>query len=167
MNSITEITQPGKGLILAILLAGVAGGAVDAAYFSTSAILKGNSPVQVLQSIASFWIGRTAKDGGAAIAILGAATHFGLATIMAAGYAGVSLTNTFFRTKPLAAGACYGVFLYCVMYYLVLPARWPNTYPRFDGFRSIMDIFAHIGVALAIALIITANTRSIAHREIG
>lgn len=139
-----------------ILFAGIAGGVVDAIYFSAMSLLSGRSPVAVLQSIASFWLGAAAREGGAASAAIGLATHFGLATIMACGYFVIAKALLPFRRRPLASGTVYGILLYGVMYFIVLPQRWPALYPRFDGARSFLDIGAHVGVGIAIAGVVSA-----------
>jgi hypothetical protein len=140
-----------------IALAGVAGGLVDAFYFSVLAWMQGRSPFRVLQSIASFWLGAASMYAGAISALLGLATHFGLAILMAAGYAAAAAKLPLLRQRPHTAGPVYGLILYWVMYYLVLPLRWPEIYPRFFGWMSGLDILAHMGVGLAIALVLARD----------
>jgi hypothetical protein len=140
-----------------IALAGVAGGVVDAVYFSTLAWIQGRSPFRVLQSIASFWLGAASMHAGVISALLGFATHFGLAILMAAGYAAAATKLPLFRHRPRTAGPVYGLVLYWVMYYLVLPLRWPEIYPRFFGWMSGLDILAHMGVGLAMALVLARD----------
>lgn len=142
-----------------IVVAGVSAAAVDGLYFSTTALLHGRSPIRVLQAIASFWLGRAALDGGAASALLGLATHVGLATIMAAVFACTALSLRWLRTHPAAAGAGYGLILYAVMYYGVLPLRWPSHYPRFEGWTSGLDLAVHMAVALSISFIVAGYWR--------
>lgn len=141
--------------VFGVVVAGIAGGLVDAAYFSATALLNGRSPTAVLQSIATFWLGPAARDGGAASAALGLATHFALATIMASGYFFMAKMLSFFRQRPRISGTAYGFFLYGVMYFIVLPLRWPALSPRFEGAKSLLDVAAHIAVGVAIALVIS------------
>ena len=143
----------------AILLAGLAGGAVDAVYFSAGAVLKGSTPVRVLQGIASFWLDKAALDGGAASAMLGLATHFGLATLMAAGFVLARPFLPGLRGPALQAGIVWGVMLYLLMYLIILPLRWPALYPRWDGWTSGLDVMAHMAVGIAIAATIGRQAR--------
>jgi hypothetical protein len=146
---------PRKAIRLSrIAMAGFAGGLVDMFYFSFMAWMQGRSPFRVLQNIASFWLGKASMDGGVASALLGLATHFGLATLMAAGYAAAAAKVPLLNQQPHIAGPAYGLVLYWVMYYLVLPLRWPDIYPRFNGWLSGLDILAHVGVGLAIAVVV-------------
>lgn len=150
-----DIAARRRNALAIVIVAGIAGGLVDALYFSTIALLNGRSPAAVLQSIATFWPGMAAREGGAASAVVGLTTHFGLATIMAAGYYFLAKSFALFRRWPRASGTAYGLVLYGVMYFIVLPLRWPEVASRFEGARSLPDIAAHVGVGIAIALVVS------------
>lgn len=137
-----------------IVLAGLAAGVLDAVYFSANAWIAGRSPVGVLHVIASFWVGGRSSLNGSEMAGLGLVTHFGLAVVMAAGFAVLRLRMRLLRGSTLLAGTIYGLSLYAVMYLIVLPLRWPNLYPRFDGWRSGLDVLVHIAVGICIAVVL-------------
>lgn len=137
--------------------AGIAGGLVDAAYFLTRAVLEHRPPLKVFQSIAAFWMGKASLDGGWLSITLGAATHFGLATIMAAVFFLLAIVLPVLRVRPIVSGAVYGLALYGVMYFVVLPSRWPTIYPRFTGLADTPDVLVHVAVGLAIALVISKS----------
>ena len=138
---------------IAIGIAGLIGAAIDALYFSASALMKGHSPVKVLQSIASFWLGPKSMDLGATSALLGVATHIGLSTIMATGFLLLVPRVEILRRSTLVGGLLYGLVLYVVMYLVVLPLRWPALYPRWDGWRSLLDIAVHLAIDLSFAFL--------------
>jgi hypothetical protein len=138
----------------AVLIAGLAGAAVDAVYFTSKALVMGQSPVSVLQSIAAFWLGKDAFDGGPQRAALGAATHVGLAIVMAAGFILARPHLRWLRGPAVQAGVLYGLFLYLLMFMVVLPIRWPSLYPSFTGLGSILDIAAHLAVGITFALLL-------------
>ncbi len=76
-------------IVWAILLGGLAAGALDIIYAFVvyGPLSYGMTPEGVLQSVAAGWIGRQASSaGGVETAVLGLGTHFFLATIMAAMY---------------------------------------------------------------------------------
>lgn len=158
--NVTSISRPPvrRNLGKAVLLAGLAAGVVDAVYFSAKAVIEGGTPIGALQAIAGFWPGGTAGGGGPPSALLGAATHFGLATIMAAGF--VVFAPRSLRSMALRSGATYGVFLYLVMYLIVLPLRWPQIFPRWDGWVSTLDIFIHVAVGITIAEVAAREARA-------
>lgn len=144
--------RPSLGL--AIALAGLAGGAVDFVYACGVGLVHGRSIENVWQGVASGWLGKAAGQGGLATMALGIVTHFGIATCMAAVYALAATRLKALYQRPLLSGAFYGLALYLVMYRVVLPLRFPAVFPRWDGVQSVTDIASHLGVGLAIALVL-------------
>jgi hypothetical protein len=147
--------SPTRGLLARVGMAGLAGAAVDFAYATTLGLIDGRGPVKVWQGVASGWLGKAAREGGLASAGLGLATHIGIATCMAAVYALAAARLPILYRRPLLMGALYGLPLYAVMYRVVLPLRWPGVFPRWDGMKSGLDVMAHVGVGLAIALVLS------------
>jgi hypothetical protein len=135
-----------------VLLAGLAGGAVDFVYASVLAVVRGRPVTSPWQSVASGWLGKAAADGGLATAALGVVTHFGIATAMALVYALAAGRLPVLTRRPLLCGVLYGLVLYGVMYGIVLPTRFGRAY-HWNGIYSVTDILAHIGVGLLIALV--------------
>jgi hypothetical protein len=136
-----------------MVLAGLAGGAVDFFYASAVALAGGQPIVRPWQGVASGWIGKAASEPSAGTIGLGLATHFSIALIMAAAYVLAVRRIPVVVRRPLATGVIYGLALYVVMYLGVLPLRWPQVFPKWDGIRSAFDILAHVGVGLAIAAV--------------
>lgn len=80
------------------------------------------SPVEVLQSVAAGLLGNDAANaGGAMTALLGLATHFMLATIMAAVFVLVATRWSALKRNPVMWGLIYGFGLYLVMTYVGAP----------------------------------------------
>src|SRR5262249_46144334 len=80
------------------------------------------SPMEILQSVARGWIGAPAASaGGLNTALLGAITHFGIATVMAAVYVLAAQALPMLVRQPLIWGFLYGLVLMFVMNYVVLP----------------------------------------------
>jgi hypothetical protein len=143
--------QPRRDKLSQIVAAGLGGGAVDLVYASGMALAEGNPVTRPWQAVASGWIGGEAGKGGAAVVTLGLATHFGIATCMAAAYVLLARRTPVVVARPYATAVLYGLILYAVMYLGVLPLRWPGNFPNWNGVKSGLDILAHVGVALAIA----------------
>ena len=150
---------PSIGIMGRVIFAGLIGAAIDAIYFSVAASIKGGSPEGVLQSIASFWFGPASMGLGALSIVVGGATHVGLAILMALGFMLLDSRRDFLPTSALPAGLVYGAFLYVVMYYAVLPLRWPELYPRWDGWSSLLDIGVHIAMGVAFAVVLRRSYR--------
>jgi len=91
----------------------------------------GASPVRILQSIASGWLGRAAYTGGAGAAVLGAMTHYFIAFGIVATYFVASRRFAVLTRHPIACGIVYGLLVYLFMNRVVIPlsaigtATWP------------------------------------------
>ena len=91
----------------------------------------GTTPVRILQSIASGWLGRAAYTGGAGAAALGAITHYFIAFGIVATYFVVSRRVAVLTRHPIACGIVYGLLVYLFMNRVVIPlsaigaATWP------------------------------------------
>jgi uncharacterized membrane protein YagU involved in acid resistance len=115
-------------VLAAILIGGLLAGALDILYafivygpLAASLGLAGSlSPMDVLHSVASGWIGHdAAAAGGVSTAFVGALTHFSIAIVMAGVYAIV--VARIGSSNPILWGFLYGLILFFVMNYLVVP----------------------------------------------
>jgi uncharacterized membrane protein YagU involved in acid resistance len=158
-TAVPAAASPSRGRTVPVVVAGLAGGAVDVVYASLVQVVLGRPIARAWQGVASGWLGGEAMNGGAATVVLGLVTHFGIAISMAAVFALAASRLRVLYRRPLLAGVIYGLGLYVVMYRIVLPLRFPSIFPRWDGVRSITDILAHIGVALGIALVLSRSER--------
>jgi len=108
-----------NSLVTAILTGGLAAGALDLMF---ACVLSGASPYRVGKYVGGGWVGLdAAKAGGWDIAILGIASHFGLALIFAAFYVVVSRMLPILRSQWLICGLLYGAALYLFMNWIVVP----------------------------------------------
>jgi hypothetical protein len=117
-----------------VLLGGLVAGAFDITYACTYWFLKrGVAPRRVLQSVASGLIGPDGSFfGGWRTALLGLVLHFCIATTMAVTYYLFARRWSELWERPLRYGPLYGVLLYGVMNYIVVPlsralSGSPNT----------------------------------------
>lgn len=98
-------------------------------------LLKGLSPLRILQTIASGLLGPAAYRGGVTTALLGVALHFLIAFTVATVYWFASRRVTGLRSHPIVWGMLYGVGVYLVMNFVVLPlsamAHGPFSLPIF------------------------------------
>lgn len=113
-----------KDTLSAILLAGLAAGALDIlyAFIVYGPLSYGLSPIEVLQSVAAGWVGReTSRAGGLETAFIGLATHFAIATFMAAVFVLAASSARTLTRNAILWGVVYGLGLYVVMNYVVVP----------------------------------------------
>ena len=136
-----------------ILTATLVCGALDIASAFTFAGLRGDSPIQVLQSVARGPFGDAMRNGGATAALVGLVVHFAIMAVMVSVFVGGAWRLPLFAAHPLIAGIAYGFALYLVMYWIVLPLRWPASFPSLKLAGVASALFAHIvcvGIPLAL-----------------
>jgi uncharacterized membrane protein YagU involved in acid resistance len=105
-----------------VLIGGLVVGTLDITYACVFWALKaGVSPQRIFQSVARGVLGAAAFSGGAATAALGLFLHFFIATMMSIAYYLVARRWTALVERPLLFGAVYGVVLWVVMNYIVIP----------------------------------------------
>ncbi len=105
----------------AILAATLACGILDATAATLQAATLKIKPQRVWQTVASGLLGPRAFEAGASTAILGLALHFLIALIISTIYVLAAQRLPFLLDHVLIAGALYGIAVYCVMFYIVLP----------------------------------------------
>lgn len=157
--------RPARDTLSRLVAAGLAGGAVDFVYATGMALADGRPATRPWRTVAGGWLGRGAAEGGSAVVALGVTTHFGIALVMAAAYVFVARRLGIVARRPLATAPVYGLILYAGMYLVVLPLRWPQAFPRWNGLRSGLDILAHVAVALAIAAVLALPERRLPPRD--
>ncbi len=110
-------TRPLKALLLGGIAVGVLD-LLDAVLFFGS---RGVPAIAVLQSIASGLLGRAAYRGGMATAALGTLLHFGIAFAVVTTYYLASRRIPALAQRPWLYGPLYGLAVYCVMTFVVVP----------------------------------------------
>lgn len=122
-------------IISAILIGGLAAGVLDIVYafLVYGPLSYGLSPADVLHSVAAGWIGgEAASAGGWNTALLGLGTHFMIAALMAAAYVLAASRSRALTEHAILWGIVYGLLLYVVMNYIVVPLSAAAT----GGFAS-------------------------------
>ena len=103
-----------------VLWGGVAAGVLDLAAAFVSSGWRGRSPLSVLHSIASGWLGAAAFNGGLRTAALGLATHFLIAFAAATVYYVASRALPLLVRHAVISGLIYGAAVYAFMNLVVL-----------------------------------------------
>jgi hypothetical protein len=143
--------SPLKWLIVGALVAG----AFDITYAVVFSYFRsGVAPSRILQSVASGVLGRAAYDGDGPTAALGLALHFLNAFIITAIFFAVASSLRALVRKPVVVGAAYGVVVYLVMNYVVIPLSRIGTIPHPPTSVWVTGVLVHmflIGVPIALA----------------
>jgi hypothetical protein len=107
---------------VSVFAGGLVAGALDITYACVFWALKaGTSPQRIFQSVAKGVLGPPTFKGGAATAALGLFLHFFIATAMSVTYYVFARRWAALVERPLMFGAAYGLVLYGVMNYIVVP----------------------------------------------
>jgi hypothetical protein len=146
LRDITDILE-------AILLATFACGILDATAAITQAATLRMKPQRVWQGVASGLLGPRSFERGWRSGSLGLALHFVIACIIATIYVLASQRLPFLLTHPLIAGALYGIAVYIVMNYAVLPLSRRPKRPfnlKFAFTQLLIHIFV-VGWSIALS----------------
>jgi hypothetical protein len=138
--------------VLAVLMGGVSAGTLDILAAFVVYGLRGGRPVRILQSIASGLLGTAAFQGGARTAVLGLALHFSIATSAALVYYLGSRVAPVLARRPMTFGPLYGVAVYVVMNFVVVPLSAVPKRPFSPGLSAIIVVVHMVCVGLPIAL---------------
>ena len=127
----------------AIFAAGSLCGVLDiTAAFVTAYVTRGMKPGRLLQGIASGLLGAKAFNGGWESAALGLACHFFIAFAAATVFYIASRQLTLMTRRPIFSGVLYGIAVYTVMYWIVVPFVFG---PRpFNWNVTVVAIVTHI-----------------------
>jgi hypothetical protein len=116
-------------LYKAILWGGLLAGILDiTAACVNSAISNGRSPLFVLQTVASGWLGAASYQSGLASAALGLLTHFFIAFSATTVFFLASRKLNFLVRQPWVSGVLYGIAVYLFMYMVVIPITFSRPF---------------------------------------
>jgi hypothetical protein len=141
--------------LAAIFWGGLACGILDITQAFIAWGLRGLTPVQILQSVASGLLGRQSFQGGAKTAVLGAALHFLIAFTAAAVFYVASRKIRFLTQRPVVAGLLYGEIVYLVMNFIVVPLSAIHRFPTFTAAHIITGPIGHlflVGLPISLAV---------------
>jgi hypothetical protein len=145
-----------------ILLAGFAAGLADYLYATLRTVFNGGSAWQPWQGVAYGLIGEAAKDGGAAVGLLGIGLHFfimfGAATLF---YLLVKRLR-WFASRPWISGVLLGIGFLVIMNWVILPLSQIGHPIYKGGVGLTRATIVHILVAgMPIAWLTSLGLRSI------
>lgn len=146
-----------------VLAGGLTAGALDITYAFIVWGLRGVSPIRIGQSVASGLLGREAAvGGGVATGLLGLGLHFAMAIVMAAFYYAVATRIPLLVKHAVPCGIAYGLGLYGVMNYVVMPlSAIGTTGGGGPTYIVVSGILVHMFlVGLPIALLTRRGLRS-------
>lgn len=145
-TTVTGVPQPirAESRWRVVAVAGLLAGALDLTFAFIFYSFQGATAPGILRGIASGLIGHEAAfAAGSAPVALGAALHFFIAVSAAFVFYAASRRFPLLVRRPLASGAAFGVAVYLVMHFIVIPlSRIPF---HLASFRNVIgELCSHI-----------------------
>ncbi|MGH8481177.1 MAG: hypothetical protein ACRES8_01800 [Nevskiaceae bacterium] len=132
-----------------IVAGGLIAGALDITFACGYwAIARDVPPERILQSVAAGVLGKASFQGGWSTGLLGLGLHFFITLMMAAAYGLVARSLPVLWQRPVAMGALYGLALYAIMHFVVVPL---SNVPGGSGPGN--NLWTWLGVAAHVLLV--------------
>jgi len=108
-------------------------------------------PIRIFQSIGSGLLGEASFEGGMRSAAIGGVAHYFIATCMVLAFALVATRMPALLRRPIAWGVPYGLFLYGLMTYVIVPlsAAAPSKSVNVPWVAASIVVHVLIGIACA------------------
>ena len=132
----------------AILLGGLIAGTID---IGAAALINGLSPVTIMQAVASGLLGKAAFHGGPQAAALGMGLQWAMSLAIAAIYVLAARWITTLRRRWILDGLAYGVGVFVVMNYAVMPLSAVGHAPHFTALSFAENLVAMLLFGLIVA----------------
>jgi hypothetical protein len=146
MRALTRtVRHPG---LLAILLGGFVAGTID---IGAAALINIANPILILHFIAGGVRGQPALAGGTSIVLLGLALQWAMSLIIAALYVGAVRWLPILRRLWIVGGLAYGIVIFLVMNYVVVPLSAWAKWPRFTAETFAANVLAMLLFGLIIS----------------
>jgi len=139
-----------RSILRAILLGGLVAGTLD---IGAAVLISGRPPAFILQFIASGLLGKAAFTGGTGAAALGMVLQWLMGLIIAAVYVLAGLRLPALRSQWILGGLAYGVGVYFVMTYAIVPlsAATAHHLPAFHLASFLTNMAAMLVFGLIVA----------------
>ena len=153
MSSTTTAVRPPRTSLPLVVGGGLLVAVFDAVFACTWwAVAAGVGPMRILQSIGAGLLGEASFAGGWHSAAIGAAAHVVIAIGMVGAYVLAAPRLSILVRQPLRWGAGYGLFLYALMNFVVVPL---SAAPRNDMPAAWVaaSVVVHVLIGIACALL--------------
>ena len=144
-----------RRLLIATALGGAVAGLLDIAM--AAAIYQTSLDV-IMRSIARGLIGREAMQGGMSATLLGLGLQVLMGALIGVIYGAASLRAPILRRHWIGFGVLYGLVVFVVMNWVVVPLSAVHAQPKFTLTVAALNIAAMI----VFALVISASARRVA-----
>jgi hypothetical protein len=147
-----------SNFVVPILLGGIIAGTLD---IGAASLINGAKPTRILQAIASGLLGKSAFDGNSATVELGLVLQWAMSIIIASIFVLAAQWRPVFKRHWIKAGLAYGVVVFLVMNYVVLPLSAIGHAPRFRVVHFAEDIVAMLLFGIVVAFFARERQRAL------
>ncbi len=137
-----------RSTLIAILLGGFIAGTLD---IGAAALINGVNPVVILLVVASGVLGKAAFHAGLPAAALGTLLQWAMSVLIAAIYVLAGDHLPVLKRHWVAGGLAYGVSVFIVMNYLVMPLSAVGRMPQFTVLTFAENVLAMLAFGLLVA----------------
>lgn len=153
----SEPTVSRASLVRIALFTGVVAAIVEMMIVLPAQGALGATPARVFQGIAAGALGRAAFRQGLPAVALGVAVHLLISVVAAGLYAWAAVRWETLARRPIAWGLAYGVVVYVVMNFVVIPLSRigftpPPSFPLWAASFGVHLFFFGLPIALTVAI---------------
>jgi|SRR5581483_7200778 len=149
---LTSLSTP-----IAILFSGLVAGTLD---IGAAALINGRNPLVILAFIASGLLGKSAFQGGLGTVTLGLFLQWLMSLVIAAAFVLASNRLPVLKLHWISTGLAYGVGVFVVMNYVVVPLSEIARMPQFTAWTFAGNLLAMLGFGLLVAFFARATISS-------
>jgi uncharacterized membrane protein YagU involved in acid resistance len=149
------MTLMNRSALRATMLGGLIAGTID---IGAAALINWVNPLIILQAIASGVLGRSSFHDGLSSQVLGLLLQWLMSIIIAACFVFAALRLPLLRKRWVAAGLAYGVVIFFVMNYVVVPLSAVGHRPHFTVSRFSENMLAMLLFGLIVAYFARATS---------
>jgi uncharacterized membrane protein YagU involved in acid resistance len=128
-----------QSMLGGVLLGGFIAGTVD---IGAAALINNASIAVILQAIASGILGNASFEQGIEAEVLGLLLQWAMSILIAAIFVVCASRLNMLKRRWLAAGLAYGVVVFFVMNYAVMPLSAIGHVPHFTALRFLANLLA-------------------------
>ena len=140
--------QNNREVLGAILLGGLIAATID---IGAASLITGRSPTSIMQAIAGGLLGKATFNGGIGTMILGTVLQELMGILIATIYVVLLKTVSGLLRRWILSGLAYGVIIFFVMNYVVVPLSAWKSAPHFTPLKFAANMAAMLLFGLIVA----------------
>jgi predicted Abi (CAAX) family protease len=149
------MSERSHGLIAAILCGGIVAATID---IGAACLITGRSIPFILHTIAGGILGKQSFSGGLSTAVLGLLLQEAMGVIIAAIYVLAAQPLPVLRRRWIVFGLAYGLVIFFVMNYVVVPLSAWRHWPVFSAPKFLANLAAMLLFGLIVAYFAARRT---------